>query len=547
MITILKCPTCNKTADVIESKLISNKLILEKYKCGHNKIIKVIEEVKSNKPLLKSLTGSETFPFQDIGINFAIKNGSRVLIADEMGLGKTIQAIGTIKLQREKLLPAIVICKSIAKYNWLREFLNWLNAGAIPQIIETSSDTWYESFPIHICSYDMIRIHLTSKKEERVRGKIKKIPLDVEKIFNRANCIVLDECHYIKNDTAQRTVAIKTLCKSKSHIIALSGTPIKNNAGEYFPVLNILHPGRFNNKTLFLTSYCDSMWNGYTYKTGGLKNPEYFKSKTEDFIIRREMADVLPDLPEVRRNNSFVIMSDKVEVIYDKAWKEFTQCFEKYGDRKTFEAYSDILVKINVLRQITGIAKVDAAAEFIEEFLTGTDRKITLFTHHIKVAELLEIKINEMIDMLNKDLGMNIGHVLKLRAQDKDNVEKIIEDFKKPLNRVLIASTLAAGESINLQFCSDCLLVERQWNPANEEQAAVGRFKRIGQVNSIGLNYLLVAGTIDDYFTELVEQKRQIFNETMRGQESLSNWNEQSIVMELAEILAREGRKKFQL
>ena len=45
----------------------------------------------------------------------------------------------------------------------------------------------------------------------------------------------------------------------------------------------------------------------------------------------------------------------------------------------------------------------------------------------------------------------------------------------------MVASTLAAGEGLNLQTCSDCVIHERQWNPANEEQVE-GRFIRIGQI-----------------------------------------------------------------
>lgn len=459
----------------------------------------------------------------------------------------TIQAIGALRFHKDKLLPSIVICKSIAKYNWLKEILNWLNGEVVPQIITTSSETWFEDFPVHIISYDMVRIHTSLEKDDSQTSRTKKVRPDVEKIMNRAKSIIIDECHYIKNDVSQRTVALKQLCKNKPYIIALSGTPIKNNAGEYFPILNILHPEMFNNRASFLRIYCDSFWNGFTWKTGGLANPKDFKEKTKNFILRREMDDVLPDLPPVRRNNSFVVFEGATEKVYDAAWKDFTKYWENYGSKKDFEFYSQVLVKLNVLRHICGIAKVDAATEFAEEFLTDTNRKLTIFVHHQKVSELLEVKLKEMIKILNDDLGMKIGNPLTLRAEDKEKAGEIIENFQKPENRILIASTLAAGESINLQFCSDSLLLERQWNPANEEQAAIGRFRRIGMERPLNMTYLLAAGKIDDYFTELVEQKRQIFNETMRGEESLSAWNEQSIVMELAEILAQKGREKFHL
>ena len=561
MITKFNCKTCGKVTEVIGTEDTGNaKYKKELFKCGHFRIIKQQEvtEVKidENKALIQAMTGEETFKYQDIGIQFGEKANGSWLCADEMGLGKTIQALGYIKLHRKEALPCIIICKSIAKYNWFKETLRWINAGIIPQEIKASKDKWFATSQIHIVSYDIIRSFMTIEKNMRdedsdllpIEPIKKEIRFDVKEVFDRAQTIIIDECHYLKNDVSQRTVAIKKLCKGKKHIIALSGTPIKNNASEYFPILNILRPQIFSNRANFLKKYCSSFWNGYTYKTGGLKNPEYFKERTKDFIIRREMSEVLPDLPSVRRNNSFVELESATQNIYDKEWKEFTEYYEEneFG-KKDFDFYNNVLARLSKLRHITGISKVGAAVEFVEDFITSTNRKIVLFIHHQKVGELLKQQLNERFDLLNKEMGMNLGPVIMLEAKDIGNVEKIVEDFKSDKGRVLVASTLSAGESINLQFCSDCLLVERQWNPSNEEQAAVGRFKRIGQVNSINLNYLLAAGTIDDYFTELIEQKRQVFEEVMTGKSSEVPWNEQSIVMELAATLTAKGKMKFRL
>jgi len=55
---------------------------------------------------------------------------------------------------------------------------------------------------------------------------------------------------------------------------------------------------------------------------------------------------------------------------------------------------------------------------------------------------------------------------------------QVVDQFKDNSNcRIMLASTLAAGEGLNLQFCSFYIMMERQWNPANEEQPE-GRFSR---------------------------------------------------------------------
>jgi len=108
----------------------------------------------------------------------------------------------------------------------------------------------------------------------------------------------------------------------------------------------------------------------------------------------------------------------------------------------------------------------------------------------------------------------------------------------------LIASTLAAGEALNLQFASDCILLERQWNPSNEVQAE-DRFHRFGQINPVSCIYMIASETIDEYFTELVETKRAIVNSTLDNKEI--QWDQQSLMSELATILVTKGKRAWKL
>ncbi len=75
----------------------------------------------------------------------------------------------------------------------------------------------------------------------------------------------------------------------------------------------------------------------------------------------------------------------------------------------------------------------------------------------------------------------------------------------------MIASTLASGEGLNLQSCSDCVMHERQWNPSAEEQAE-GRFIRIGQLaQSVNAVYMHADDTVDTDLHNIVEGKRRAF------------------------------------
>lgn len=532
MITQYHCPTCKKRTDVLEEKPILSSMISRRLKCGHSEIVKKLSSSTNGHSSLDNLTsftsisGKKLFPYQIRGIKFVEEANGRAGIFDEMGLGKTVQAIMAVREKQDRMLPCIVICKSIAKYNWMKHWLDW--GELFSQVVTAINETWHEKFPIHIVSYELLRAADAENKS-------------YQKIKERVKTVIIDETHLMKNDLAKRTKVVKKLAENAEYVIGLSGTPFKNQGGELFSILNTLRPDRFHNKERYLYNYWDVYRGGSGYHVGGLKYPERFKEDTKDFIIRRTMDEVLPDLPPIRRNHIFVELGQEVQKLYDEKMKEFLKFYdEEQSKMKSFEFAQGVLERLNLLRHICGIAKVDAGVEFAEDFLDSCERKLVIFVHHHRVAKLYEDKLNKVL----QEKGYE--NCATLASKDKDRVESIVATFRdNPKQRVMIASTLAAGESINLQFASDCVLSERQWNPANEEQAGSGRFRRVGQKNVTNFNYLVAVGTIDEYFSELVEKKRAVFEQTMDGK--TTQWNETSIIKELTNILIASRRKAWSL
>jgi SNF2 family DNA or RNA helicase len=255
--------------------------------------------------------------------------------------------------------------------------------------------------------------------------------------------------------------------------------------------------------------------------------------------LRRTKAEVLPDLPQLMRKFQHVELDRKLNKAYDEALKELDDLMyneEMDGMQKS----SNMLAIMNKMRQITGISKVAEAVDFVTEHLLSNERKIVIFTHHLAVATMLKEKLDNWLadGGYSKCLHMNSS----LNADERQN---LVVKFKDDNNsRVMIASTLAAGEGLNLQFCSDAVMLERQWNPANEEQAE-GRFHRFGQLNAVSVTYMIASETIDEYFTELVEQKRAIVSSTLDNKEVA--WDQNSLMSELAMILTTKGKKAWKL
>lgn len=515
-----KCPICNKLA-VSEAEFAIGSSKILRLKCGH--VIQGEHLVNSTDKQIENLTSlddKKLFHYQCEGVNFVLKSGVRCLIADEMRLGKTVQALGALAMNESELLPFVAFVKKKNAVQWQRETMRWLGEDKFAQVVTAGSDILLPGAIGYIMSYDLPRRFPDLMSNLKTLG---------------VKTVILDECQQIKNTESQRARYVRELFQFIPHVIALSGTPIKNNTPEYFSVLNILRPSIFPKFASFIYQWCDTYYDRISgkYKTGGLARPELFHSRTKDFILRRTRAEVKDQInlsvDQVTRRFVFNDLSKEVEKRYEIALEEFLEEYE--NSNKSFSDESNILSKISKLRYLTGLSKVDDAIDFAEEFLTSTDRKLAIFVHHKDVGDIINLQLT----------GIMAAMGLEAPVHMPEDAEK---DFAlAPNKRIAILSTLAHGEGTTLPTCSDALMVERQWNPANEEQAEA-RFIHVDQkADIIECTYLIAVGTIDEMFSELVERKREIVTKTLGG--SSLPWDQSSLIGELGEMLLRTKRERW--
>jgi SNF2 family DNA or RNA helicase len=334
------------------------------------------------------------------------------------------------------------------------------------------------------------------------------------------------------------TIEKKEEFTEKVKVIALSGTPIKNRIDEYFPILNILKPEIFSSYQSFMCNWVGSYFDGRKTRSGRLVDPERFKERTKDFIIRYERNEVLPDLPKINRMFRYADLGADIEKLYKKEVERFSEFYDQKDGKVGGKNQGETLAFLTRMRHLTGRGKIDMTIDFVSEFLIETDRKIVIFTHHDDVHQSIKSKLTSICN----DGGFNppLSLVSSLTPEERN---KTVLKFAENGNRIMIASTLAAGEGLNLQFCSDCILHERQWNPANEEQAE-GRFSRIGAAfSSVDATYMIALGSIDEFFTKLVENKRRIVHEALDGRKA--NWDESEVLQDLSDMIREHGRKEW--
>lgn len=575
--------------------------------------------------VFETKTGKHLFPYQRDGIVAAYKNNAKFIWNDEMGLGKTIQALGTIACNPDELLPAIFVCKSIAKTNMLWEVMDVLKIPA--QVIDSSSETPWDMFKVHIISYDLMNridkmFGFSSMKPEvicpecsfrcdeekhgigencpqcsqtheatgdiarhsytegdeivtlvtntQVFKQKKEIPKLIHyhdkstfsgnstkslkaqnkeawtKVIQRCKTIILDEVHLLKNPETQRSKALKTVASMIPHPLCLSGTLIKNNAVEYFVPLNIVKPERYFRYNSFCYNnvrqdFVRSVTGQYVKKFTGLMDPEGFLDQNKECMIRRTTDSVLPELPKLWKQQKYVELEEKFKEIYDESEEQFAKWFD---ESSAAEIRMNLLAQLAKLRHQTSLAKIDFTIDLALEFILTTDKKLAIFTHHIDSREFLADRMIKFFHETEHDKG---GDVVRVLTQGKDVQEEIRLFQESTSERILILSTLSHGESINLQFMCDSILHERQWNPANENQAISGRFRRIGQESKAVTCMIPTAlGTIDEYFVEMVDRKDRIAKELDLGINE-NNDGANNFVLELAEKIAERGRKRWTL
>ncbi len=505
------CAICGQKAVEISHQVTEKERIIN-LACGHS-----YKEVLADKvePTWKFDDGRQPYPFQYEGIEFARRAGFRVAILDECGLGKTLQGVGVLFRYPKEMGRTLIICKASLTYNWAREYS--LCTGKIPQILDSSANR-LDVLPVHIISFDTL---------SRAKG--------IEH-WNYYQTVIIDECQQIKNHDAKRTNAVRKVTRNAKYVIALSADPIKNHAGEYFPILNILRPEIFPSQHHFdreiLSSY--SSYGGTV--RGGLRDPKRFAQLTKDFIIRRTVEEVKVQMPSVRRDVKFFQLGDEVKKAYQRELNDFNDFYMNADEEQ--KSPENILAYLARMRHITGFAKVLPTVEYVTEYLESKngDAKIVLFHHHEDVGELLNTSIEKYFP--NRSLQMK-------SSDNAEERERKINLFKNE-KAVFIIPTLAGGEGINLQFCNKAVLMEPEWNPASEEQAFPGRFRRIGSTFAEVEGMIPVAvGTIDEFLEKLKAQKKQIITEAYTGERG-TNWNQSSVIKQLAELLYTNGQKGWE-
>lgn len=424
--------------------------------------------------------GGELMGFQKAGVAYALKT-KKTYIADEPGLGKTIQALATVAAAGAT--RAVFVVPATLKRNWQREAMKWL-----PDYEAIICSGKNAQLPIMTPTYKCILI---------MNYEIVSSWVDAIKKF-KPELIGFDEAHKLKNYKAQRTIGSKTaVVETKpDYVLMLSGTPVLNRPSELISPLDIM--GRlpdFGGLHKFRNEYC---YNRSTGRYDGAENLEELNQKLRAVcFIRRNKTDVLKELPAKTRSYIDVSLTNEAE--YRRAERAFLKWLEenKGSEAAGRASRAERLAEITGLRKLAAQGKIDAAMEWIEDFL-DSGQKLVIFAHHKEIHSALI----ERLASFNP--AVVVGGMSDV---EKDQAVQQFQNLDEC--RVFIGAIQAAGEGLTLTAASNVLFIEFPWTPSACDQCE-DRTHRKGQRDAVTAWYLRAAETIDDDMLAIIDAKRRI-------------------------------------
>jgi len=463
-------------------------------------ILQTFSKPRDLTPALVDLSSIDPYllenlmPFQKEGIKYGVSREGRVLIADDMGLGKTVQALGLVSYYKESW-PVLIVCQSTLKFSWQQSILRWLPSTVIETdvgVIATGKD-YMGSDLFTIVSYDLV----TKKQNELMKKNFQ--------------FIILDESHCIKDFKSARTKAVEPLLKSCKHLVLLSGTPALSRPIELYPQVSALDPKMFRWVSEFGNRYCD----GKMKRFGDREVPDYSGSShmlelslllSERCMIRRLKSEVLSELPSKQR----------ISIILDPAGVDSRSQVMKDKRKETEKKGLNGSERHGLVLQwfaTTATAKLKAVKEYIKSLVTNSETKFLVFAHHqVMLSAVAKLMEELKVGFIYID-GSVSSEMRKERVDKFQNSDKV---------RTAVLSITAANAGITLTAANLVVFAELFWNPGVLTQAE-DRAHRIGQTDSVTVQYLVAKDTADDVLWPLIQNKLDVLNKAGLSKDNFEN------------------------
>lgn len=503
----------------------------------------------------KELQGGSLFPHQLEALNWLRKcwhKSKNVILADEMGLGKTVSAcafISSLYHEFKAKLPCLVLVPLSTMPNWLAEFSLWaphLNVVEYHGCAKARSiirqHEWHASdsdghkitsaykFNVLLTTYEMVLAdasHLRSVSWE---------------------VLVVDEGHRLKNSGSKLFSLLNTF--SFQHRVLLTGTPLQNNIGEMYNLLNFLQPISFPSLSAF-----EEKFNDLTTA----EKVEELKKLVAPHMLRRLKKDAMQNIPPKTERMAPVELTSIQAEYYRAMLTKNYQILRNVGKGVAQQSMLNIVMQLRKVCNhpylIPGTEPDSGSVEFLQEMRIKASGKLTLLHSMLKILHkeghrvLIFSQMTKLLDILEDYLTIEYGPKTFERVDGSVSVadrQAAIARFNQDKSRfVFLLSTRSCGLGINLATADTVIIYDSDFNPHADIQA-MNRAHRIGQSNRLLVYRLVVRASVEERILQLAKKKLmldQLFvnkSETQKEVEDILRWGTEELFSDSDGLVAKD-------
>jgi hypothetical protein len=486
--------------------------------------------------------GIEPYAYQRNGA-ILIAQGKHFL-ADDPGVGKTISALCAAAILQSK--RTLVLCPPVVLTHWERSAI----ASGLPQSVGGEVVVIKAGKAASVLPETGVVIASSAL----VAGRV---DLAAQLAAWQPTVFVLDEAHHVKTWSSRRSRVLRRLSQSCTVTIPTTGTPGSASPLELAGQMELSGDlGRlFGSYLEYRARYTRKTKWGYVPVKSRL--PELRKILDEQVWVRRTKAEVQPDLPPKLRVPMWV---DVNITEYRKATAEISEAidewlgafFKENGRLPSNDQYSQFgdevldwcrgkIGLVARLRSAAGLAKIDAASDFIKEHFEALPcingvypSPLIVWAHHKPVVAALAEAARDF------NVAVIDGSTSKARR------DQHVDDFQDGRIGVLVCSIQAAGVGITLTASDEALFVETNWNPPDIVQAE-DRQHRIGQKSAtVTYTTMIAKDTIDERTQAVLYSKSGVLGALMDGDFDVAHSVNEKVLASgiLADMVAERIKKR---
>ena len=406
----------------------------------------------------------------------------KFILADDMGLGKTTSTIiAALEAGSKKVL---IICPATLKINWKREIENYSDKT----IYIAEGKNFNTDADFVITNYDIIKNFHDPKKKD-----------DSQVLASKFDLVIVDEAHYIKNATAQRTKLINDIVKNIDRLWLLTGTPMTSRPMDYFNLLSLVDSPVSKNWLAYAIRYCA----GYQFNAGGRKiwnvtgasNLEELRDRTLGLTLRRLKENVL-DLPDKIITPIYLRLKSKA---YEDIMGEYYDWYDKNPEES--KSLTVQFTKLTKVRQVIADEKITQTIELAENILEQ-GKKVIIFCNFTDSLEKITEHFGKIAVKLNGSMSKSEKQFSVDQFQDNEKI------------KVFVGNIRASGVGITLTSAEAVIFNDLSFLPSDHAQAE-DRSYRYGQKNNVLVYYPIFENTIEGIIYDILNNKKQVIATVM--------------------------------